>query len=205
MRIQDLIKRRREELGLSMKEVAEACGVAESSVSRWENGHISEIKRSRIKKLAEVLQVKPSLLIEDEIDYHPERKPVPDLTGLKSIPVLGSSACGSPIPAIREYEYVQVEKVMQADFALVAEGRSMTGCGIMDGSLALFRSTDVVENGAIAAVTVGDSTTIKRFYKYGDTVVLRPCNPDYPDQEYHGKELESIHVFGQIVACLTDY
>ena len=93
MRIQDLIKRRREELGLSMKEVAEACGVAESSVSRWENGHISEIKRSRIKKLAEVLQVKPSLLIEDEIDYHPERKPVPDLTGLKSIPVLGSSAC----------------------------------------------------------------------------------------------------------------
>lgn len=129
----------------------------------------------------------------------------PDLTELSRIPVLGHTACGSPIPAIREYDYACVNRALKADFALIAEGKSMTGCGIMDGSLVLFQKTESVDNGTIAAVTVGDATTIKKFYQYGDTVVLKPCNPDYPEQEYTEEELDSIHVFGQIIACLTDY
>jgi len=59
------IKSKRESLGLSQEQVAEACGVSKSSVSRWESGNISTMRGSRNKALAEVLHVSPlSLLVE---------------------------------------------------------------------------------------------------------------------------------------------
>lgn len=79
----------------------------------------------------------------------------------------------------------------------------MTGCGILDGSMVFFRETEAVNNGEIAAVTVDNSTTIKRFYQYGDMVILKACNPEFDDQEYSGDELMDIHVFGKAVACMT--
>lgn len=208
MEIKDLLTQRRKELKLTMADVAEACGVSESTVSRWESGHIQEMKRSKIKALADILKFEPGLLTEDDPDYPSDelkRIGTSNLSFLRKIPVLGSTACGSPIPAIREYRYVEVDNAIKADFALVAEGKSMTGCGIMDGSLVFFKNTDLVENGEIAAITVGDSTTIKKFYKYGDTVVLRPCNPDFTEQTYEGEKLNLIHVFGTVVACLTSF
>ena len=53
------MKARREELGLTMKQVAEACGVAEGTVSRWESGKIGNMKRNKIAALAAVLRVSP--------------------------------------------------------------------------------------------------------------------------------------------------
>lgn len=53
------IKDRRNELGLTMKEVADYVGVSEATVSRWESGSIANMKRSRVQALAEVLKVSP--------------------------------------------------------------------------------------------------------------------------------------------------
>ena len=39
-----------------MLDVAKACEVSEATVSRWESGDISNMKRSRIASLAKVLQ-----------------------------------------------------------------------------------------------------------------------------------------------------
>lgn len=215
MEVKEIIKKRRQELGLTIADVADACGVSEATVSRWENGRIANMKRSRIADLAKALQISPSVIIgteeaEPESEPKPARSalppgafPVPDLSGLKKIPILGSSACGLPIEAIRSYDYIQVNSALRADFALFAEGKSMTGAGIMDGSMVFFRETEAVNNGEIAAVTVDNSTTIKRFYQYGNTVILRACNPEFDDQEYSGDELMDIHVFGKAVACMT--
>jgi transcriptional regulator with XRE-family HTH domain len=51
------------ELGLTMKQVAEAVGVSEGTISRWESGEISNMKRSRIAALAKVLKMKPSEIV----------------------------------------------------------------------------------------------------------------------------------------------
>lgn len=48
MNINKFIKNRRLELGLTMLDVAKACEVSEATVSRWESGDISNMKRSRI-------------------------------------------------------------------------------------------------------------------------------------------------------------
>lgn len=61
--IKNMIKSRRLELGLTMKEVASAVGVSEGTISRWESGEISNMKRSRIASLAKVLNLQPSDLI----------------------------------------------------------------------------------------------------------------------------------------------
>lgn len=214
MRIGEIVKKFRKERNLSVRAFAELSGISRSYINQIEND--VENKRSltvtKIAQLASALEMTPDELLaivdDTKVDLKPKKVPtntipVPDLSELKKIPVLGHTACGSPIPAIREYDYLTVESTMKADFALVAEGKSMTGCGIMDGSLVLFQKTEAVDNGTVAAVTIGEATTIKKFYQYGDTVVLKPCNPEFDDQEYQGDELESIYVFGKAIGCLT--
>ena len=61
--VKEIIKERRQQLGLTMKEVAEAVGVSEATVSRWESGDIENMRRDKIAKLAEALKVSPAVLM----------------------------------------------------------------------------------------------------------------------------------------------
>lgn len=58
------IRDRRLQLGLTMKDIADMVGVSESAVSRWETGDIDNMRRDRIVKLANVLQVSPIDLLD---------------------------------------------------------------------------------------------------------------------------------------------
>ena len=72
------IKKRREELGYTQKEISEACNVSEATVSRWESGGIINMKRDKISKLAKILQVKPSDIIGESTEVHqPKAKESP--------------------------------------------------------------------------------------------------------------------------------
>ena len=62
----NIIRERRNELGLTLKEVADYVGVSEGTVSRWESGDIANMKRSRINSLAEILNISPLVLIGQE-------------------------------------------------------------------------------------------------------------------------------------------
>lgn len=66
MAINEILRNRRIELGLSMKELAEKVGVSEGTISRWESGKIEDMKRSRIKALADALHISPSVIMEWE-------------------------------------------------------------------------------------------------------------------------------------------
>ncbi|WP_034443546.1 helix-turn-helix domain-containing protein [Cloacibacillus evryensis] len=63
MEISELIKTRMEELNLKQKEVAEAVGVSEGTVSRWKSGEINSLRQSRIVSLANILQIDPIDLV----------------------------------------------------------------------------------------------------------------------------------------------
>lgn len=68
MDIAKRIKNRRIELGLTLKDVAEALGVAESTVSRYESKDISNMGIDKIEALAKVLKCSPSFLMGWELE-----------------------------------------------------------------------------------------------------------------------------------------
>lgn len=58
-----IIKERREKLGLSQQNIADAIGATKSAVSRWEAGEIENIGRSKIQALAKTLDISPLVLL----------------------------------------------------------------------------------------------------------------------------------------------
>lgn len=68
MNIQTIIKNRRLELELTMKDVAKALGVSEATVSRYESGEIQNMGIDKIEMLAKVLRCSPGYLMGWE-DY----------------------------------------------------------------------------------------------------------------------------------------
>lgn len=63
MLVKDLIKEKRLQHGLTMKELANKVGVSESTVSRWESGEVVNIKRTAIMNLAQSLHIPPYELL----------------------------------------------------------------------------------------------------------------------------------------------
>ena len=67
------MRRRRIELGLTLEQVAKYVGVCKSTVSKWENGHIQNMRRDRITRLAEILRISPTAITD-------LANPLPELT-----------------------------------------------------------------------------------------------------------------------------
>lgn len=74
MNIGELIHNRRIELKLTLEEVGYAVGVSKSTVKKWEDGFISNMKRDKIASLAKVLKINPVSLITGEMIMHTEEK-----------------------------------------------------------------------------------------------------------------------------------
>ena len=61
-----LIHNRRTELGLTLEDVGNACGVGKSTVRKWETGMIQNMRRNKIVLLAKALQIDPVDLITEQ-------------------------------------------------------------------------------------------------------------------------------------------
>lgn len=204
MNVKDIIRNRRLELSMTMKEVAERVGVSEATVSRWESGDIENMRRDKIAALAKALQMPPAVIMgwdDASIPSYPNIRPI----AKKRFPVLGSVACGKPIYMAEEKEvYVDTTTDVKADFILIAKGDSMTGARINDGDLVFVRQQPEVENGDIAVVAIDDEATLKRFYKYNDMILLKAENPDYKDMVFTPEDHKEVRVLGKAVAFQSD-
>lgn len=199
MDVKGIIKKRRIEMQLTLKDVAEKVGVNEGTVSRWESGEIENMRRDKIVALAKALNISPAIIMGwgESIPPYPNIHPVTT----RRFPVLGSVSCGEPKLMDEEIDVsVDASEEIKADFALRAKGDSMIGARINDGDLVFVRKQDIVENGEIAVVAIDDEATLKRFYKYGDLIVLRAENPAYRDQEYTPEQAREIRVLGKAVS-----
>lgn len=120
----------------------------------------------------------------------------------KKFPVLGKIACGEPVFAEENRNaFIMSSDDIDADFCLVASGDSMAGAHIEDGDIVFVKETDVVPNGQIAVVLIGDEATLKYidYRPESATLILTPANPDYRTQVYTGDELDQIRVLGMAV------
>lgn len=199
MNIQNLIKNRRKELGLTLLDIANACGVSEATVSRWESGDIVNMKRSRIAQLAKVLNVSPSLLIHDDYDVLINYNSTTKL----QVPVLGIVPCGDPIEAIEDIiEWIEVVPSQAKNhFGLIAKGDSMAPY-ILDGDILIVKYTPEVASGKIAIVKVnGDEATCKRLMINDAGITLMPYNPTYQPMMFSPQDVEDkpVIIIGEVV------
>ncbi|MBN2171793.1 MAG: repressor LexA, partial [Candidatus Krumholzibacteriota bacterium] len=102
----------------------------------------------------------------------------------REIPVIGRVTAGLPMYAQQEWDggLVVDAELFRGDnlFALRVRGDSMTGAGILDGDLAICEPRQFARDGEIVVALVGgEEATVKRFFRRGDRIELRPENPDY--------------------------
>lgn len=86
-------------------------------------------------------------------------------------------------------------------FFLRVQGDGMIEAHIMDGDLALIRPREMVEQGAIAAVLIGDEATIKYFFKERDGIRLQPTNPSQEPLRI-SKKMDEVRVIDKVVGIV---
>ena len=171
-------------------------GITASTVSDWCTGK-KYPRVDKIQLLADYFGVSRSRLTE-------EQQPVSTAYGpTRRIPILGRVSAGLPLYAEQNIEgYTYTDKNGGAEyFALRVQGDSMNAVRIHDGDILVVRRQDIVENGEIAVVLVGDDeTTVKRFYQNGRFVTLMPqsLNPAYAPQNYSLDDTR-VRVLGKVV------
>ena len=106
------------------------------------------------------------------------RRPQDSPPRLVTIPLVGTVAAGSPLPAEEDViGEVLVEEVLgKGDqcFALRVEGQSMNSAGINDGDVVIVRKQPLAENGDIVVALVDGEGTIKRLHLRENDIELRP-------------------------------
>lgn len=203
MNIGDIMRVRRQELGLTLEEVGDYVGVGKSTVRKWEHGDIENMKRDKIALLSKILKLSPLTFITGEVEYGTPDNIIP-LPKMKKIPLLGTIACGEPILATENIEaLINADENLNADFALRCKGDSMINARIFDGDVVYIREQPDVENGEIAAVLIGEEATLKKVYKYPSKIVLCPENPLYDDIVYSEEKMNEVRILGKAVAFLS--
>ncbi len=204
MNMNEKIKELRQDLNMTLQELADKIGVNVSTVQRWEKNDIKNMRRDKIKSLADALNTTPDYLmgwtdIKNKINaIHPLP---PFIT--KEYPLIGKVACGEPIEAIELNETISLDLNIDCDCVLIARGDSMIEADIYDGDLVLIKQQEHLNNGEIGCIVVDDSVTLKKFYDYGNMVVLRPCNKDYKELVYDkDSHLEYFNIYGRCVGVV---
>ncbi len=197
-----LLRERRLELGLTLQQVGDAVGVGRSTVRKWEQGLIKNMRRDKIGKLAAVLMLNENVFTQCDGGTRHEAHINMKHVSKKRVPMLGVIAAGEPIFADEEHEsYVLADEDLRVDFALRVQGDSMDGAEIHDGDIVFVRRQDDVDDGQIAAVLIDDSATLKRLYHARDRVTLVAENPKYAPMVF--SEDETVRVLGLAVYCMS--
>ena len=188
------IKLRRKELGLTLQQLGDKIGVEASTVRKWENNIIQNIKTDKISKIASALGVTINYIINDSRSDQSNK-------AIK-IPILGTVIAGIPISAIEEiigWEEISPKLASQGEyFALVIKGDSMSPT--MD--VVIVRKQQDVNSGDIAIVCVnGDEATCKKIIKHKDGISLVSLNLKYEPMYYDKDDIinKPIHIIGKVI------
>lgn len=151
----------------SAKEIAEQFGIAEKNAFYYldvleRKGHIR--RRRKTPRVLEFTGGVPAAL---------------------PVPVVGRVQAGKPLTAIenREGEVLLDRSLVDGEevFLLRVTGDSMVDAHIMEGDLLMVRPQRTAENGEIVVALIDDEATVKRIYREGGKVILRPENPAYEE------------------------
>lgn len=122
------------------------------------------------------------------------------------LPLMGYIAAGSPLePHTDPNATFQVSASMlssnKTSYVLQVKGESMIEDGILDGDFVVIEKVNTAHNGEIVVALVDNNlATLKRFYKEGEQIILRPANasmqPIYP---------KTLRIQGKVVGLVRKF
>ena len=169
--------------------VSKETGIAASTFTDWKNGR-SCPKADKLRRIADFFDV----TLDELLGAGTKRRETVQSRSRGRLPIIGEIRAGSPIitnETLLGYESADVDDEEEY-FYLKVCGDSMKDCGMVDGSLVLFRKQQYAENGDIVACLVGgDSATVKRFFKRDRRIILKPENDEYSPIELSPVDFET--------------
>jgi len=194
---QIILKRIREQKGISQKVLADKIGVAQSTVGMWENGK-NKPEYGTLLRIAEYFDINVDYLVNGNQIIQPE-------SGMIKIPVIGQISAGIPIEAVEDilgYEEMTQEMAATGDFfALLIKGDSMEP-RIKQNDILIVRRQSDVDSGDIAVVLVnGYDATVKKIMKHQDGISLVSFNSTYAPTFYTTNEVKTlpVEILGEVV------
>ena len=183
------IKKRRQELCMTAKKLAELSGIHSSTLIRYESGQTKKIPIEIIESISKVLNVDRGYFSEGE----KEEKVL--------VPLLGKVAAGNGYIADNSIEsYIPVDScdIIQGEdyIYLKVKGDSMYPIFIED-DLVLVKVCTSVDSGSYGVVIIdGEDGVIKKVVYGKDFIELHSINPLYPVRRFEGSEVTRIRVVG---------
>ena len=208
MNIGDLIHNQRKALHLTLEEVGKAVGVSKSTVKKWETGYISNMKRDKIALLANILQINPTELINDNNKNLQESSNVGNIISrgdnIYKIPVFETVSAG--FGAYASNEIIDFIPVLISDpydvestIAIKVKGDSMYP-KIEDGDVIIVRKQNSVDSGDVAVLLLDNEEGLVKKIMYGkDWIELISVNPEYKARRFEKEEILRLQVVGKVV------
>ena len=207
MNTADIIKKRREELGLSQEELADKLGYkSRSSINKIELG-LSDIPFSKIPLFAKALEIEPEILMGWEKNKKQEDSNI-DMNNVINgdefvmIPLYSSISAGYGSEEAEFIEMIAIPglKNPQECFGVKVKGDSMED-KIESGSTIIVRRDSVIEPGQIGAFSFNNTSYVKQKKVYGTTTVLHSYNDKYEDLVV--EEAEEFKEYGKVIMAIN--
>lgn len=203
--VQDKIKKRRKELGLSLEDVAKALNVNRSTVLRYESKSIEKMPIDVIPPLAKILKCSPEYLMGWEDD---KLKPINIIfDDYFPLHYCTNLSAGSPTELLEAepdavvYVPIKFQNRKKRLHAFQVNGTSMNNV-IQDGSIVVAEEVPdtVLKEGTIVVAWLDGEATVKRLYP-GDSQVM--LMPDSSDKGHHpitvNLEDNQLYIIGRVI------
>lgn len=200
-RVHDIIRKalnREISKGKTQTDLAELCRMSQGNIGKYlhSNPH-AEV--DTLKKFSIGLGIPlETLMIAEETAAYETKAQQSRQTHL--IPVINQAACGKwrdfsdlEYPAGHADEQIAASTNDPYAFFVVASGDSMTGSDIKEGDLLLVEPERAVQDGSIVLAKNHEGCTVKKFFRHGDHVELRPMSDSH--KSIFVKDDPTLHVY----------
>jgi len=129
----------------------------------------------------------------------------PPSESLLEIPLIGRVMAGKPVEVFENHEPILVPPMLLragTHFVMEVRGDSMIDDGIREGDLVIVQQQLAPNNGDTVVAVVHGEATIKRFYRHGPIVELRPANAQMTALQVDAQDVE---VKGVVAGLIRKY